>query len=42
VSTGGEKHTEYVYAQKKRPTPEGAGLPDVVPFDIVNWEGNYI
>ena len=28
--------------QKKRPTPEGAGLPDVVPFDIVNWEGNYI
>ena len=28
--------------QKKRPTPEGAGLPDVVPFDIVNREGNYI
>ncbi len=28
--------------KKKRPTPEGAGLPGVVPFDIVNWEGNYI
>ena len=28
--------------EKKRPVPEGAGLPDVVPFDIVNWEGNYI
>ena len=27
---------------KKRPAPEGAGLPGVVPFDIVNWEGNYI
>ena len=27
---------------KKRPTPEGAGLPGVVPSDIVNWEGNYI
>jgi hypothetical protein len=31
-----------VRGKKKRPTPEGAGLPDVVPFDIVNWEGNYI
>jgi len=28
--------------EKKRPTPEGAGLPGVVPSDIVNWEGNYI
>jgi hypothetical protein len=28
--------------EKKRPAPEGAGLPGVVPFDIVNWEGNYI
>ncbi len=27
---------------KTRPAPEGAGLPGVVPFDIVNWEGNYI
>ncbi len=29
-------------AMKKRPAPEGVGLPGVVPFDIVNWEGNYI
>ena len=28
--------------KKKRPAPEGAGLPGVVPSDIVNWEGNYI
>ena len=28
--------------QKKRPTPEGAGLPGVVSSNIVNWEGNYI
>jgi len=27
---------------KKRPAPEGTGLPGVVPSDIVNWEGNYI
>ncbi len=27
---------------KKRPVPEGTGLPGVVPVDIVNWEGNYI
>jgi hypothetical protein len=40
MSTGSA--TEYSVRQKKRPTPEGAGLPDVVPFDIVNWEGNYI
>ena len=38
MSTGGASSP----GQKKRPTPEGAGLPDVVPFDIVNWEGNYI
>jgi hypothetical protein len=28
--------------EKKRPTPEGAGLPGVVSSNIVNWEGNYI
>ena len=28
--------------KKKRPTPEGAGLPGVVSSNIVNWEGNYI
>ena len=28
--------------RKKEAGPEGAGLPGVVPFDIVNWEGNYI
>ncbi len=27
---------------KKRPAPEGVGLPGVVSSDIVNWEGNYI
>jgi hypothetical protein len=33
---------ERALLKKKRPAPEGAGLPGVVPFDIVNWEGNYI
>ena len=28
--------------EKKRPAPEGTGLPGVVSSDIVNWEGNYI
>ena len=33
---------EQFASQKKRPAPEGTGLPGVVSFDIVNWEGNYI
>jgi len=42
MATAAGKVRGWASTQKKRPTPEGAGLPDVVPFDIVNWEGNYI
>jgi hypothetical protein len=42
ISTGAEAPRGEHHQRKKRPAPEGAGLPDVVSFDIVNWEGNYI
>jgi hypothetical protein len=42
VLSGMRRLTPLVRTKKKRPAPEGTGLPGVVSSDIVNWEGNYI